>query len=185
MLADVAERVARKYARKVWWASLDELRQEALLACFLAERTWDAEVGVPLEAYAWTCAWRSVGRWLLRNSSIVSASWGKVGDLAHLCSVPVDESAHDVAPWADAVLDDKRWRASVREEVLTVLAHGGMSEADQRLALEVLVQGRAPSEVAQSSAVPIAQVKKARRRAARLVLQDFQCYRLWRERNQR
>ena len=184
-LDDVAERVARKYARKCWWADIDDLRQEARLACTLAERNWENEVGVPLDAYAWLCAWRSVGRWLLKNSSIASAGWHSVGELANLCSVPVDEEACDLAPWADAVLDDKRWREGVREHVLALLAWGGMSHTDQRLALEVLVQGRTPSEVALSKAVPVAQVNKARRRAACLVLRDLQCYRFWRERNQR
>lgn len=177
----VARKVANHYARKCWWAEFDDLYQEARIACLQAERCWSEEVGVPLDAYCWVCAKRAVSRWCLRNSSIASASWRDVGELANHRREQLHDSNPDLAPWAEQLLHDKRWRESVRGQVMAVLRNGGLRSLDRRLALEMLVAGYTTKEVAEAYALPSTRVSRAGRQARRLLCNDLQCYRFWKE----
>jgi len=181
-LTRVADSVARAYLRRCWWADLDDLRQEALLACTQAERTWDPKVGVPLTAYVRRAAVLAVRRWLWRQSAPVSASWHKLPELAGLHRAPMDQAppSDPAAPWADEVLHDSRWQKAVRQRVEELLA-SGLRTGESLLALPVLLDGVAPSEVAREQGVPIAQVYRARRQATLLISQDLQSYRFWKE----
>lgn len=178
----VAHRVARRYAARCWWAGLDDLLQVARLACVEAERTFDKRVGVPLDAYAWRAAVNSVRRYLWRMSAPVSASDHHQTEVAGMHRAPVEAALDEEAsePWADAVLNDTRWRGRVRSQLFRILARN-MEIGDCLLALRVVLDGERPAEVAREHSVPVAQVYEARRRAAALVLQSSQCYRLWQE----
>jgi hypothetical protein len=138
-------------------------------------------VGVPLSAYAWSAAYRAVGRYLLKQSAPVSAGWHSIGNLKGLHRAPENAApSEDLAPWADAVLKRREWRDRVQRRLVRVLGLD-MPLDEAMMACAVLLDGDAPAEVAARYRAPIAQVYEARKRASFLVLQDLQCYRLWQE----
>ncbi len=176
----LADRIAGSYARKCWWSDLDDLKQEALVALVRAHQLFDPQVGVPWEAYASLAASRAVARYLLKNSSPVSAPDCHSGatNLVGLLRAPVDENWEDPEPWADALIDDKRWRAKVRMHVQELARQcGGLH------AVPVLLDDKQASEVATAKAVPVKQVYKETRRVRDRARCDLTLYELWDQRH--
>jgi RNA polymerase sigma factor (sigma-70 family) len=73
----LAHQIAASYCRKVWWAEADDLQQEAVVAIYKALKTFDPDRGVPKDRYAHQVARRAVSRYLVKQSSPVTASKSK------------------------------------------------------------------------------------------------------------
>lgn len=171
----VARQVARKYARRVWWADEDDLMQEAREACVRASRTWDSTVGVSLEAYLWRAAMLTLRKWCWRQSSPVSG--GMHDPRAHRMGQRTQ--VHEDTPAADEphqgvvlredfvaeeIVTERDWRARV-----CALVQGLASSPADRLGARVLLGEGKPSEIALEHGVPVATVSAACARLRRRI----------------
>lgn len=161
VVANVAARVAARYARRVFWADRDDLEQEAMVAGYSALRTWDAACGVPLAGYVWSACSKQLGRYALKTGSPVSASWKRAPELVGSHRAELDEGMIEGTPWSDELLVDADWKFRVHEQLEFVLNAGNHGDA----AWKVLVDEQKPAAVAEELGLPIAHVYKATERA--------------------
>lgn len=180
-IALVAERVARRYARRVFWAEEDDLRQEAYAVALTACRSWDPAVGVPLAAYVWRACVLGLRSHLWRSSAPVAETDHRLHTLRGVHRAPLEEALLVESPTA-ARPDEACWREEVREQVSYVLARG---QVDARLALPVLA-GELPARmVAQRFDVPVVRVYRTVRRARLLLENNALLYTLWQDHDAR
>lgn len=154
----IAKAVSKRYANRCWWADPEDMEQEACIAVIKAHKTWDPQVGVPFVGYATRAANKTVHDFLWRESSPVTGGLhDPEKNIAGVLRAPLpDESpkADDKKPSfvptslatvdnTAAQLDDVKWRLSVRRRVRQLAARTTNGDA----AVEVLIRGRAPSEV--------------------------------------
>lgn len=183
-LEDVAARAARRYARRCWWAEEADLKQEALAAALVAQKTWDAQVGVPLTAYAWRAAVLALRAYLWRNSAPVSESGHRLHELKGVHRQALDtQSVAELemeGPWVDELLDDERWRHRVREQIHFVLEHE-QQESEVRMALSALLDDVHPRDVALTEEAPVGTVYRAVQRAKTALKNNMMLYDLLKE----
>lgn len=82
---------ARRYARRVWWANTDDLKQEGWIAALEATQSWNPNGGASLRWYVWTAIVRSMRNHLLRESAPVKAGWHNLHKLKGLKRIAVPE----------------------------------------------------------------------------------------------
>lgn len=182
-----ARRAARAYARKCWWASYEDLEQEAFRATTQAMRTYDPLVGVPIDAYLFRAAVLALKPMLLRDSAPVSASRRKLDNLKGLRRVSRDmadgvhavaDNAHNpehVILTAELAVDLHAWRQRVRQRLHALL------DGSAKLALPILLDGATSADVAAEAQVPLKEVYNATLKARRRLTNDRQMWSLWRE----
>jgi DNA-directed RNA polymerase specialized sigma24 family protein len=85
---------ARRYARRVWWANEEDLKQEGWVAALEAAASWKPTGGASLKWYVWTAIVRSMRNLLLRDSAPVKAGWHNLHKLKGLqrAEVPTDNA---------------------------------------------------------------------------------------------
>lgn len=81
----LAHAVAHKYQRRAWWATHDDLVQEAVIAILKAQRTYNPNAGTPEGFYCYRAALYAVSRYLWQESAPVSG--GKDRPSKHLCGL--------------------------------------------------------------------------------------------------
>lgn len=162
----IATRVAKRYGRRCWWAEVDEMVQEASVAIIQALRTFDPEVGVPVEGYCHRAAIFAVKHYLWRMSAPVSETHHKRHTLAgvHRASL---EQALDIE--SDSDHEHRQWRRNVIEELVKL---ANRTENGDLAAAILLEHEAAPSDPA---------VKKAVRILRRHARTSYPLYRLWKE----
>lgn len=180
VLQTAAAAVARRYARRVWWADESELRQEALVAAYevRARGTYDPTCNIPLRAYVErACAYR-LRAYLWRQSAPVSAPHRKLTSLAGLHRAALDECSATTETDPLVLLCEKEHALAVRTGVeeavkMTVI------EWARALVLRVLLGDEAPSEVADGAVMTRALYRMVRK--ARVMCEtDSMLYDLWR-----
>ena len=177
-MEDVARRAAARYKSRCWWAEFDDLHQQALEAALRAERTFDPDVGVPLDAYLWRACVLALRTYTWKQSP-VSAPDHKLTELRGLHRAELTDVTDDRAqePWADKVLSDKQWADRARASIEEALGE----QSDKALALRVLLADEKPREVADACDVPIQRVYRATQRARDALGRDLDIYHLWKE----
>lgn len=68
----IAKSVAARYRRSTWWASFEDMEQEAVCAIMQAQHTFNPRLGFDEGAYAFRAAVLAVRRYLWQESSPVS-----------------------------------------------------------------------------------------------------------------
>lgn len=195
LIADVAARASKRYARSVFWADPEDLKQQALLAALSAARPglWDERVGVPFEAYVWRACMNSLKTYLWRNSSPVSETDHRLETLrgvhrASLGELNTDDGtavlgtvmeAHlESFPEVDELVDQKMWVEEARDQLsFLLIERQGVRAAE--LALRVLIDGEKPSQVAAEASVPPEVVYRASCTAKKHISQNVMLYSLW------
>lgn len=173
---EIAKKVARRYARRCWWASREDLEQEASLAVMQAARTFDPHVGVPFKGYAHRAAVNALGPYLWRQSSPVSETFHRLKTLAGVVHTELKEAYHLASPdRPDLMLEEAQWRQQVRERVLAL----AQETPDGQLAMALLLEGEAAAEDDQ----PRQSVYRASARIRGKIRIDWELYSLWKERN--
>lgn len=183
----IARAVAHRYAQRCWWADLDDLTSVASVAVLDASRHWDPQVGVPFDGYAARAASNQVREHLWRESSPLS---GGLHDprknIEGVTRTSLDIQTEDgewvprpeLATRADPgpELDDTQWRLRVRRRVRAL----ARAVPDGDLARAVLLEGRAPSELAPGG--DLSRAYKAVQVLRKRVRFDSVSYRLMRQR---
>lgn len=170
----IARAVARRYAKRCWWADVDDMTSVASLAVLEASESWDPQVGIPREGYVARAAALQVRDFLWRQSSPVSGGLHNPRELiAGVHAAPLDEDLveHDTDPGKK--LDRLRWRLRVRDRLRKLAGR----TRDGDLAAEVLVRGRTPVEVRKETGRDVYGAVHLVRRKAR---EDEPLYKLWR-----
>lgn len=179
-LVKVATKVARRYARRCWWADEEDLRQEAMVAALecLKEGRWDPEVGVPLNAYAWRACVNHLRSYLWRQSSPVSETDHNLENLrgVHHIEIPEDGFQDRVEP-VEVLLDQARWNHAVREQVLFVLGAVGVD----RVVLRTLFDDDKPADVAEELGIPRNTLYRSLQRARTALRDNAMLYELMKE----
>lgn len=172
----VARKAARRYARRCWWAEVEDLEQEGALAALRAAKSWDPAVGVPIEAYLWRAAVVAMRTSLWKNSAPVSAPGKKVSELrgAHRADLIPEE--HFAPSTPDSLIEEATRADEVFFEVVDAVGHG----PDSMLGIEVLLGEKKAREVASARGVAVERVYRAAQEARRAVAEDRACYELWR-----
>lgn len=177
----IALRVAKRYARRCWWAEEDDLRQEAREAAARAMLKWDSRVGVPFQAYAWCSCARAVQNLLWRQSSPVSAPKNKLPELAGIWRAPNDAVLKEYAtpvPAPDQQLESALYAEAVREQVQFVL-----EDEDPIVvgwAMRVLLGEEPMIEVAETEGVRLHDLRIAMKRVRGVLREDARLFELWR-----
>lgn len=161
---DVAAKVARRYARRVWWADADDLQQEATTAALKAETTWDPAPGVPLEAYVWRACALHLRTYLWRQSSPVTETWHRLSTLRGVHRATLDE-LQDHATEKDTfdLVREKQWVESVREQLYYLISE------EREIIMRVLLGDERPEKVAAETGLPVRSVYKLTRGARAVI----------------
>jgi DNA-directed RNA polymerase specialized sigma24 family protein len=176
----VVARVARRYAKRCWWAEVDDLSQTGWEAATSARASFDPSVGVPEAAYLWRAIVNSMRRYLWRESSPVSGGHSDPWRLRTQTRAPLPDGERDetgerrVAPLVcklprpDALLAKKRWVLRVLERVSEV----SESVPGNELAIAVLLDEWRSREVAEEMSVAVHDVYTATARVRRGLAND-------------
>jgi hypothetical protein len=162
-LYEIVEAISRSYARRCWWADREDLEQEAWVAALSARDKWDARRGVPLGAFAWKRVMWAVRDYVLVQSSPVTGIHSNPQRLRGLMRSELP--AHLPAPAAgmsEATLERAISRAR------RVILDGRRGD----LAVEVLIDGRKPREVARDKRIDRCVVHTATTRARTRLRRD-------------
>lgn len=173
-ILEIAETAARRYQRRVWWASVEDMTQEAATAMTKATTTWDPKVGVTLEAYLWRVAVLAIQPLITRDSSPVSSGARPKKALRGLYRAPVDIHAPDKRPSTEERLREAQWRDEVWERVLAMDPSGGM-------AADVLLGDKRSAEVASDNGVDVREVYGAASKTRNRMRDSYDLYRLWKD----
>ena len=161
---DVALKAAARYARRCWWADREDLEQEARVVALRAAQTWDPAVGVPFAPYAWRACVLSLRAYLWRQSSPVSETDHRLGDLRGVHAAPLSKAeCIPSGDRADEALDRARARSKARRLIrLTVQRAAG---PHAHLAAAVLLRKQRPRDVARDANVDVLVVYAATAKA--------------------
>ena len=151
----IAQVAAARYARRCWWASVEDMKSEAVVAILAAQKTWDPNHGAPFGAYAYRAALLAIRPYLWRNSSPVSESFHKLPTLAgaHRASLEKAGARLKHEEWSNELYEE--WHDSVEAR---------LAELDPTGVGRMVVVYKEPVEaVAEVLAVPVPVVRKAAR----------------------
>lgn len=172
----IARRAAQGYARKCWWADVDDLTQEAAAAVVKAQTTFDPNRGTPFKAYALRAAEYALQPYIWGESSPVSGSFGAKlsGALAGLYRAgEVDPETPSNAESAEVALTTRSWSESVRALVRALDPTG--------LARDVLLYEQKSAEVAAARGVPVDEVYEATAKVREALKRSAEAYWLFKE----
>jgi len=190
-----ARRAARAYAAKCWWASYEDLVQEAFIATIKAARTFDPEHGAPIDAYLYRAAVLTLQPVLLRASAPVSAPRRKLDQLRG-----VTQATHPAGPLhfvseggqpglapevlalrapdnCEVLVDLHMWRERVRTRMTELLSDAQHTH----ITIPILLDGAESYEVAEREGLPLKDVYNATNRARRRLAKDLVLWRLWKD----
>jgi len=183
-----AAKAASLYKRRCWWASFEDMQQEAITAQLEAQSrgTFDASFGRPLSAYLWSVAMYAVRRLVHKASAPVSTSH-RTDNLIGLHRDALELTGDDgVARENPALAGTVRStesaataqdRASrVRSRVIELVG-----ERDAEFAFCVMTHEWRPAEVAAAAGVPATAVYTKQRRISNTLIEDRVLYDLWKE----
>lgn len=176
-LDEVAEKVARRYCRRCWWANFDDVKQDAWHAIVQATRPFDPDYGLPFEAYAMRAAFRWVRGPLWKESSPVSSS--NLDKLRGLHRAPIEAIETHEAPNDPerevALLEWRRHVAKIINHEVSVI------DVPMSAVIDVITKERKAAEVASELNISVGQVYRAVARARDEIASSRKLYEEWRE----
>jgi DNA-directed RNA polymerase specialized sigma24 family protein len=181
-LQGVASRAAARYARRVFWADPEDLKQEAMVAALTAaKRSFDPSCGVPLEAYAWRACMLHLRAYCWRQSSPVSETDHELHNLRGVHRLSLDKAGTEHLSTGEAFLDDqvssKMLNDLIREQIDYLFdksPHAGVAR-------RVLIDEMPARHVAEEFSLPVVQVYRIARRARVLLSENAMLFELWRD----
>lgn len=181
-----ARKAAALYKRRCWWASVEDMQQEARTAQLeaLERGGFDESWGRPLSAYLWTVAFYAVRRLVLKASAPVSTHY-RLDKLIGLHRSPtefVGESGEvrevlvSSAQDAESLVEAHRCAQRVRARVETLL--GARNAA---FVFGVMTGEYRPEEIAEAHSMPLQRVREAQKHCRKVLQDDAVLFDLWRD----
>lgn len=146
----VSLRVARFYARRCWWADLDDLKQEARTTALLCAASPTYDPTRRFSSYAEQAIRRKLGQWLLHQAP-VSAGFNNGSKLANMERAPVSD---DIPAEVSDEHARTAWVAQVQKAILRAL-RTSLPTDTALIARDVLVGGAKPHVVARKHKIKI------------------------------
>lgn len=183
MIAGVAAKAARRYARRVFWADPADLEQEAYVAALDARKSWEPDCGVPFTAYAWRACMNHLRTFCWRNSSPVSETQMRLETLrgVHRSALGID--LPDASPLPDEAYLEAEWVNAVRDQ-LSFLLIERLGSKGAAAAMRVLVDEEGSAAVAADAGLETVIVYRSARRARETIASNAVLYALWKDRTQ-
>lgn len=186
-----AAKAASLYKRRCWWASYEDMRQEALTAQLEAHArgNFDESFGRPLSAYLWSVAMYAVRRLVHKASAPVSTSH-RTERLLGLYRTPTELEGEDGGTYENPALSvvvgstDSRVTAQDRARRVRQRVVELVGEDAAEFAFLVMTHEWRPNEVAEANGVPVKVVYAAQRRISNILIEDRELHQLWRESNE-
>ena len=176
-MCENAKKVAGAYKKKCWWASYDDMYQEAWCAQLGALRGFDQSWGRPVAADLYSVAQYAVRRLVHKESSPVSASH-RTDVLIGLHRAPdgvsEDIVAHTPPPDVCAVAFERV--GLVRERVVSLIGEAGAT-----FAFAVITDEWTPRDVAAANNLPVTDIYAAQRRVTATLSRDRELLNLWKD----
>lgn len=167
-----ASTVARRYKRKCWWASVEDMKQEATKAQLQAAPNFDETWGRPIAGYLYKVALYAARAVVLKSSSPVSATHD-LRVLKGLYRAPLTEVAHKESS------SDSESAYRARQIFDQVVLSIGKERADFAYAL--FVDGWKPQEIAQANGVSVSSVYAEVARIREALRSNEQLWNMWRD----
>lgn len=165
---------ARRYARRCWWASGDDLIQTGWMAVLTSLPNFDPLVGVPVEAFVYKAVVFAMKRHLWGESSPVSGGWHRPALQRVAQRAPLEDNTPlPVTEHPDELLASYSWNVSVRNR---------LNELAGPLSTAVLLEDMSAVNVAQEYSVPVETVYRETSKARRQASEDSQLWELMRDR---
>lgn len=175
-LLTLASKIAWRFKKRASWVDVEDFVQVAWQAFVEADRNYDPIVGVPKWKYLERAATIACTHAMYRGRSPVHASNGTVRKLAEYRKVDV-EAMDARTTDMEATVEDLEWRAQVRAAVSFVCA----ATRDGDLASPVLLDERAPADVARTHGVEVMRIYEACRRVRKGIAHTPSLYALARD----
>lgn len=176
-IAENARKVAGAYKKKCWWASYDDMFQEAWVAQAESVHRFDESWNRPIGAYLYSVAQYAVRRLVHKDSSPVSASH-RTEVLIGLHRAPdgVSENITENNPTPDACAVMCERVGRVRARVVDMVGESGA-----QFAFAVISDEWTPREVAAANNVAVTEIYAAQRRMTATLSRDQELLHLWKE----
>lgn len=185
-----AVKAAARYKKRCWWASIDDMRQEATVAQLAAAKRYDPTKGrhgnIEFGAYTWGIAVRAIRRMLLKSSAPVTAHH-RLNVLKGIVHTPLtitnhqgEERERPELKAQDAPSDEIAQRAQISRQVhARMIKLVGADSVD--FALGVLTGEFKPRDIAEYHRVDPKSVYRSARAIKRAIEEDRQLWKLWRD----
>ena len=178
MIELVAKRAALAYRRACRWASVEDMKQEALVGILDARENYDPARGTPLDAYFYRVAVFAISRFLWNELSPVS---GRRRSLQR--ARPKREEVNEETEAIEEVetetpaerCDRKTTSASVRARIAVL----GRSDPEVDFGFRSLLSGEPPRRWAAKLGIDIETIYRCRARARARGSVDAELLRLW------
>jgi len=170
----VAEKAAKRIAKRCWSIPEEDLHQEAVTVVLTAAKNYDPEKG-PLAGYLYRAVTRHLINYVYDNGTCVSYKHRRA-QLATVRSVEIT----DATPLASdedilEITAAARWRAAVSSRVASLAGE------DAALVVAVLIHEAVPAEVSRAAGVPLLRVLGAVGRVREAMAEDPALITLWSE----
>jgi DNA-directed RNA polymerase specialized sigma24 family protein len=170
----IAEKAAKRIAKKCWSVPAEDLHQEAITVVMTAAKNYDPEKG-PLAGYLYRAATRHLINYVYDNGSPVNYKHRRA-HLAEVRSTEITEALPLVSD-TDVLADAERtsWREAVVARV-SILAGD-----DAAVVVAVLINESQPVEVSRATGVPLLRILGAVGRVREAMADDTALMTLWSE----
>ena len=174
----------RRYKRRCWWASTEDLTQEGWLALTTARPNFDPRVGLPWSTYAARVLILAMRRHLWNESSPVSGGKHRPREsYTGALRAPLEtlDIWPEAVPQLDDLLADARWRQDVRCS-LAMLACDVLPGREAAAALAVTLEEKTHAQVIEDEQMSVQRLYAAIHRLRAEAAQDAALFDLSQER---
>lgn len=171
-LEKVVNRVARRYAARVWWSELEDLRQEGWVAALEAQQNPRFDPQRPYyerRAYLNRSVTRRLGNHLWEQSAPVTGRKNHGRSVAGLIRASVEALYDHEAPDPDEVECAEAWWDKMREQVSLAITGGHNGD----IAARWLLGGERPGKLADELGWPLHRIWHASSQARKRIANDL------------
>lgn len=181
--------VARRYKKRCWWSSEEDVRQEAIVAQLDSLRNFDPQ-RAKLVQYTWASALYAARRAVLKSSSPVSCSSNPDKLVGYYrqdfpgdhTTADKDGFVHDTPsecqqqPTQEERLTEARRQLLIRQRLATLIG-----EESVEFAIDLVTKEFTPADVSAEHGISVAVVYRAMRTIRGALSSDRVLYELWRD----
>lgn len=169
-IGTIVDRVSARYAARVWWSELEDLRQEGWVTALEAQQHLDP-LRDPYEqgGYIRRAVTLRLSNYLWEQSAPVTGRKNHGKSVAGLIRASVEALYDHEAPDPTEVEQAEAWWAKMREQVALVITDGHNGD----IAARWLLGGERPAKLADELGWPIHRIWRASSQARKRIANDL------------